>query len=142
VALTNQQRIRKKISREFPGIDPLKRVVRQKEPQQADSVDPPINRAARVGVDPIPLSSSSCHSHFQRRSLPTILRPPCSRAHASIQTLTPASHTLAPPIHVVLLYACALRLSAPFDPERTLATKWRWWRLPSWTRRRCGFGRR
>jgi hypothetical protein len=27
-------------SREFPGIEPLKRVVWRKEPQQADPVDP------------------------------------------------------------------------------------------------------
>jgi hypothetical protein len=40
---------------EFFGIEPLGRVVRSKEPQRIDSVDPSINRVSRGGVDPIPL---------------------------------------------------------------------------------------
>jgi hypothetical protein len=43
---------------------------------------PPINRAARVRVDPIHPSSSSRRSHFRRRIVPAILRPSCSRAHS------------------------------------------------------------
>jgi hypothetical protein len=44
---------------------------------------PPINRAARGGVDPIPLSSSSRRSHFHRCRSPAVvalLGLSCSRA--------------------------------------------------------------
>jgi hypothetical protein len=41
---------------------------------------PPINKEARGGVDPIPLSSSSRHCRFLFRRCPAILRPSCSHA--------------------------------------------------------------
>jgi hypothetical protein len=40
-------------SRSCRDIAVVVRVVRRKEPQQADWVDPPINRVAWVGVNPI-----------------------------------------------------------------------------------------
>jgi hypothetical protein len=68
---------------------------------------PPINRAARGGVDPIPLSSSSRYSHFPHHRFPAILRPPRSRACAPIQPPAPADHVLAlPPCIVLLLRMC------------------------------------
>jgi hypothetical protein len=129
-------------SRKLLGIEPLKRVVRRKEPQRVDPVDPPINRAARVGVDPIHLSSSSRRSRFCHHCFPTVLRLLCSRARAPIQPPVPTGHTLAPLLRATLHRACASRPCAALDPVQTLAAIWQQRRLPSRTRRRRGFGRR
>jgi hypothetical protein len=129
-------------SRELLGIEPLKRVVRRKEPQRADPVDTPINRAAWVGVDPVLPSSSSRRSHFRRHSFPAILQPLRSDARIPIQSPVPVVRALAPPLRAALLCACASKVCVPLDPIQTLAEKWRWRRLPSRTRTRHGSGRR
>jgi hypothetical protein len=113
-----------------------------KGPATGKSCGPPINRAARVGVDPILLSSSSRRSHFCRRCFPTVLRLPCFRARTPIHPLAPAGHALAPLLRAALRRACASRPCAALDPVQTLAVIWRQRRLPSWTRRRHGSGRR
>jgi hypothetical protein len=129
-------------SHEFFGIQLLKRVVRWKEPQQADPMDLPMNRAAWVGVDPIQPSSSSRRSRFRRRSFPAVLRPLHSHARIPIQSPPPAVRALAPSLRVVHLRACASKPCALLDPIQTLAMKWRQRLLPSRTHTRCGSGRR
>jgi nitroreductase len=89
---------------------------------------PPVNKAARGRVDPIPLSSS-----YRRR--PAILQSPRSSACTPIQPLALADHELGLPLRVALLFAT-------LDPALTLAVKWQRRRLPSQTRRRHGSGRR
>jgi hypothetical protein len=74
--------------------------VRWKEPQQIDSVDPPINRTAEEGLTPFPfifLSSLSL-SHVRRKDLATALLP-----RPSVQLPTPARLVLPPPLRAVLL---------------------------------------
>jgi hypothetical protein len=129
-------------SRELLGIEPLKRVVRRKEPQRAYPVDPPIIRVAWVGVDPILPSFSFRRSRFLRHSFPPILRHLHSHTRIPIQSPVLVVRSLAPPRRTTLLCACVSKLCAPLDPIQTLAAKWRWRRLPSWTRRRRGSGRR
>jgi hypothetical protein len=86
----------------------LRRVVQRKEPQRAESVDPPINRVARGGVDPIPLSSSLRRFRFHFRLFPVAvaLLKSCDRLapeRTPVQPLAPASHVLAPPLCAALL---------------------------------------
>jgi hypothetical protein len=62
-------------------------VVRIKEPQQIDLVDPSINRVIRGGADPIPLIFFLSFPSLSLLSLSlsrvtVTLRPPCSRARS------------------------------------------------------------
>jgi hypothetical protein len=106
------------------------------------SSGPPIIRVAWLGVDPILPSSSSRRSRFLRHSFPPILRHLHSHTRIPIQSPVLVVRSLAPPRRTTLLCACVSKLCAPLDPIQTLAAKWRWRRLPSWTRKRRGSGRR
>jgi hypothetical protein len=113
----------------------LRRVVWQKEPQQADPVDPPINRAAQVRVDPIrPLLSpiAIALTAVAPRNLAST-----SLARASIHSPAPTIHALAPLLCAAHHRACASKPFAPLDPIRTLVAKWRRRRLLSRTRVWC-----
>jgi hypothetical protein len=108
----------------------LRCIVRWKEPQRIDSVDPHINRTARGGVDPIPLrlppiavaSPSIAFSLPRRSDLVTalLLRSP-------IQPPAPPRLVLALPLHTVLLLCmivntlCHIRSNT--NPSGEMATE-------------------
>jgi hypothetical protein len=106
------------------------------------SSGPPINREARIGVDPIHLSSSSRLSCFHHYRFPTVLRLLRSPVRAPIQSPAPAGHALAPPLRAALRRACASRPCVALDPVQTLAAIWQQRRLPSRTHGWRGSGQR
>jgi hypothetical protein len=93
-------------SRELLGIDPLGRVVRSKEPQRIDSVDPSINRVSRGGIDPISLIF---FLSFPSLSLPSLS---LSRATGTLRPL--CSHVRSPSTHLWLGFVLAPPLCAVF----------------------------
>jgi hypothetical protein len=104
-----------------------------------DRVDPPINRATRVGVDPIrPLLppgsvAISDVAPVAMQSLSSRARPSRRRLRPYLRS-TAVSHRAPPRMHT--------KTCAQLDPNPTLAAKWLRWLLPSWTHVLCGCGRR